>query len=426
MHTLLRNAAALAFLLTASVAQAIDLNISDADSIRNAAATIAYDMMSYYTGNTTGNPADVGLLPQPYYWWEAGAMWGAMVDYWYYTGDTSYNDVVAQAILSQASPTNDFMMPVQHYDLGNDDQVFWALTAMSAAEYNLPNPSSNITWIELATNAFNDFTTRWNTTQCNGGLKWQIFPSNAGYDYKSSIANGGFFQLTARLARYTGNTTYLTWNDKVWDWMSGVNYISSGYNVYDGAGDLSPGNCSQVDQAQWTYNNAALIYGCAMLADITDSSTPWLNRTAGLLYTGTYLFFSPFANSSGVMFEQQCEKANNCDNDQFSFKAYLSRWLYGTAKLLPDFENNIIDLMAPSALAAAQSCSGGSNGRSCGSRWWYPGFDGILGLGQQMSALEAIHGLLLNLVDAPAMAPSNGTDASSHKRNTWPHVSLHA
>lgn len=66
-------------------------------------------MMTYYTGNKTGN--EPGLLPAPYYWWEAGAMWGGMVEYWHYTGDTSYNDVVAQAILAQASPTNDFMMP---------------------------------------------------------------------------------------------------------------------------------------------------------------------------------------------------------------------------------------------------------------------------------------------------------------------------
>lgn len=66
-------------------------------------------MMTYYTGNQIGK--EPGLLPSPYYWWEAGAMWAGMVEYWHYTGDTSYNDVVAQAILAQASPTNDFMMP---------------------------------------------------------------------------------------------------------------------------------------------------------------------------------------------------------------------------------------------------------------------------------------------------------------------------
>lgn len=37
-------------------------------------------------------------------------MWGGMVEYWHYTSDTSYNEVVSQAILAQASPTDDFMM----------------------------------------------------------------------------------------------------------------------------------------------------------------------------------------------------------------------------------------------------------------------------------------------------------------------------
>ena len=90
------------------------LILSPTDSIRTAASTIAYNMMTYYTGNFTGN--EPGLLPQPYYWWEAGAMWGGMVEYWHYTGDTSYNSVVAQAILAQKSPTNDFLMPEQVYD----------------------------------------------------------------------------------------------------------------------------------------------------------------------------------------------------------------------------------------------------------------------------------------------------------------------
>lgn len=85
------------------------LTTSSTESIRSAASTIAYGMMTYYTGNQTGK--EPGLLPAPYYWWEAGAMWGGMVEYWHYTGDTSYNDVVAQAILAQASPTDDFMMP---------------------------------------------------------------------------------------------------------------------------------------------------------------------------------------------------------------------------------------------------------------------------------------------------------------------------
>ena len=94
---------------TASNASPTSLTLPLLDSIRGAASTVAHGMMSYYVGNQTGK--EPGLLYPPYYWWEAGAMWGGMVEYWHYTGDTSYNDVVAQAILAQASPTNDFMMP---------------------------------------------------------------------------------------------------------------------------------------------------------------------------------------------------------------------------------------------------------------------------------------------------------------------------
>ena len=77
------------------------------DSIKSAAATVAYGMMKYYNGNQTGMP--VGLLPDPYYWWEAGAMFGQMIEYWFYTGDASYNDVVMAGLLAQVGTQNDFM-----------------------------------------------------------------------------------------------------------------------------------------------------------------------------------------------------------------------------------------------------------------------------------------------------------------------------
>ena len=54
-----------------------------------------------------------GLLPQPYYWWLAGAMFGQMIEYWFYTGDETYNDVVTQAMLAQVGPKNDYMPPNQ-------------------------------------------------------------------------------------------------------------------------------------------------------------------------------------------------------------------------------------------------------------------------------------------------------------------------
>ena len=63
--------------------------------------------MSFYTGNNTGDVP--GNLPSPYYWWEAGAMFGAMVQYWYYTGDSTYNTEVKQALLHQIGDDDDYM-----------------------------------------------------------------------------------------------------------------------------------------------------------------------------------------------------------------------------------------------------------------------------------------------------------------------------
>ena len=51
---------------------AITLDLTSKASITKAASTIAFDLMSYYTGNNTGDVP--GNLPDPYYWWEAGAM----------------------------------------------------------------------------------------------------------------------------------------------------------------------------------------------------------------------------------------------------------------------------------------------------------------------------------------------------------------
>ena len=49
-------------------------------------------------------------------------MFGSLLDYWYYTGDESYNDVIYEAILHQTGDNNDFMPQNQTSGMGNDDQ----------------------------------------------------------------------------------------------------------------------------------------------------------------------------------------------------------------------------------------------------------------------------------------------------------------
>ena len=133
---------------------------------------------------------------------------------------------------------------------------------------------------------------------CNGGLRWQIFESNKGYTYKNSISNGGFFQIAARLARHTGNQTYVDWSEKIWDWMTGVGFIDDNYNVFDGA-DIGQ-NCTKIVKTTWSYNPSILLYGTAMLFNYTNGSAVWEERTTGLLKTCANTFFSPYPNSTDV------------------------------------------------------------------------------------------------------------------------------
>ena len=230
------------------------------DSIKSAASNVAYNMMTYYTGNHTGDVP--GNLPAPYYWWEAGAMFGSLIDYYYYTNDSTYNDVVTQGMLWQVGPDNDFMTPNQTKTEGNDDQGFWGMAAMAAAEQKFPDPPADKPqWLALAQGVFNDQASRWDTQYCNGGLRWQIFTFNTGYDYKNSISNGCFFNLGARLAVYTGNDTYAQWAEKTFNWTQAVQLMDSNYHFYDGAHTTL--NCSDINKLQWTYNPGVFLLGAA-------------------------------------------------------------------------------------------------------------------------------------------------------------------
>jgi mannan endo-1,6-alpha-mannosidase len=369
--------------------------------------------MKYYTGNVTNTPSTIAILPSPYYWWEAGAMWGALIDYYHYTGDSSYNEVTTEALLSQVGPNSDYMMPDQQFDEGNDDQSFWGFATMSAAEKNYPEPTTGeYTWIELTENLWNTQVRRWDTTSCNGGLKWQIYPSNNGYDYKNSISNGAFFQLSARLARYTGNQTYLDWALKSYDWSVNVGLIDSDYHVYDGADDTT--NCSNHSEIIWTYNTGVYLYGAAVLYNYTNGSDLWTQRTQGFLQASSQ-YFNPYRNASNVMVETACETVNTCDNDQYSFKGYLSRFMWASTLMAPFTKSQITTYLQGSSLAAARACSGGTNGATCGEHWyWEIAYDGKYGVGQQMSALETIHGLLA----AESVPPLQSQDFTTDPETT--------
>lgn len=224
---------------------------------------MAYDLVTFYTGNDTGGTP--GILPfPPYYWWEAGAFFGTLINYWAYTGDITYNNLTKQAMVYQAGSNGAFTPANQTSSEGNDDQCFWAVSALMAAENNFTNPSSSGPgWLAMAQAVFNEQATRWDASTCGGGLRWQIDSWTTGYSYKNGIANGCFFNVAARLARYTGNATYAEWANKAWNWVESMGLLDSNYQIYDGTS--VNGNCSSIDHVRWSYNTGVFLYGAAVM-----------------------------------------------------------------------------------------------------------------------------------------------------------------
>ncbi|KAK0714876.1 mannan endo-1,6-alpha-mannosidase DCW1-like protein [Lasiosphaeris hirsuta] len=379
-------AAAGAVLIAAGLPK--DLNINEATSIQSVAKTLAAGAMQYYSGT----PEKFVDLPQPYFWWQCGAFMGAMVDYSHYTGDKSYDPTIATALLAQAGPNLDYLLPSHFGQEGNDDQAFWGFGVMSAAERNFPQPDTSAPgWLELSENLWNSLASRWNTTACAGGLLWQIFADNPnGLDYKNTVSNGGLFQLSARLARATGNQTYAEWAEKVWDWTQAVGLIDPDFNVQDGA--HSRNNCTDTNPVTFSYSAAIYMYGAAVMANHTNDAK-WTDRTERIL-EASKSFFSPFDNATNIMYEHACEQVDSCNTDMRSFKGYFSRFTYASAVLVPSILPTVNELLHTSAAAAAKACTGGADGTTCGQKWYVGGFDGKTGLGEEMCALETIQGLL--------------------------------
>jgi mannan endo-1,6-alpha-mannosidase len=203
-------------------------------------------------------------------------MFGSYIDYWYYTGDDTYNKMATQAMVHQIGSPKAFMPQNQTSTLGNDDQAFWALTAMSAAENKFPDVDGEMSWLSLAIAVYNTQVPRWNDRTCGGGLNWQVYQFNRGFDYKNTISNGAFFNIAARLAKYTGNSSYSDWAVKAWDWQASVNLISPEYAFYDGTSEVQ--NCTEVNHIQWTYNAGVHMSGAAAMWNMSEATGDKVSR----------------------------------------------------------------------------------------------------------------------------------------------------
>jgi mannan endo-1,6-alpha-mannosidase len=402
----MRFTSLVAFLaLLAPLAHALDIDFTSKSSINAGLALIAKGLMDYYNGNQTGQTP--GMFSNPYYWWEAGAAWNSMLDYWYYTGDDTYNDLLKSSLLFQVGDNWNYMPSNQTTTEGNDDQAFWGITVMAAAEKNFSNPLPHEPqWLYLAQAVFNTMAARWDNEHCEGGLRWQIFKWNNGYNYKNTISNGCLFMLGARLARFTRNNTYAEWAEKTWDWVvekQFVNNQTDAWPVYDG-GNIEE-DCNDIVGLEWTYNSGLFMAGSAYMYNYTND-TKWLTRIQHI-WARSKIFYD---SDTKIMYEAACQPTGQCNNDQRSFKGIYSRFLGLTCLMAPEMNAEIQEYLAATTVGVLRSCSGGTDGHTCGLNWQESGWDGKYGLGEQMSALEALQNRLIWTKPPPL---SQDTGASS-------------
>ncbi|KAG6094992.1 hypothetical protein E4U31_006060 [Claviceps sp. LM219 group G6] len=101
------------------------------------------------------------------------------IDYWKLTGDSTYNKVVIQGMLHQVGENKNYMPSNHTMSLGNDDQGFWGLSAMLAAENKFPDPPTDQPqWLALN---YTDGNAKWKTavdgvhrTFIDGYLYWNL------------------------------------------------------------------------------------------------------------------------------------------------------------------------------------------------------------------------------------------------------------
>ncbi|KAI6781196.1 glycoside hydrolase family 76 [Emericellopsis cladophorae] len=388
---------------------AADLAIDSRDDMVETAGILAEDVMSYYDGDKAGHIPGV-LGQREIHFYQSGIFMGTFVNYFHLTGDETYNDLVQQGVLFQVGPDENFSPYNQTTRLGNDDQCYWALTAMAAAEYEFPDPpKGEPQWLDLAKTVYSDQVDRLDN-KCGGGLRWQIINLNVGYNYKNVISSGCLANLAARLALHTGDDKYVDTVEELWDWLSESDLIDADSGaVYDGI-VISNDDCD-ADALQVSHNAAILTYTAAVMYNHTDGSDTWRQRLEKLSGSLLDTFFD-----DGVAIEAQCEPYLLCTLDMPTSKGLMLRWLASTARLAPFLADKIQSKLKTTAQAAIDHCEGDKSERECSVYWSNDSFikPEESGLLEKLAVLSSVQGLLALSDDVTAKNSADKDETSDN------------
>ncbi|KAJ3353562.1 hydrolase 76 protein [Entophlyctis luteolus] len=278
--------------------------------------------------------------------------------YYSYTGDSQYNDFV-DGQMQLAVATNDGFLDAITALTGrwNDDIGWWALSVLTAAE-TTPNgilaPNNvmsgyNPTYLSIVVTTYNQMWSDWDSA-CNGGIYWardrQAQAANVKY-YKSSITNAQHMELSARLYALTGNTTYLTLANQVYNWMKATVIDATTYAVYDGIDTTS---CS-VSTLTYSYHSGELIAALSILYNATKDATYLTEAHKHWDHVNSY-----FTNNN-VLYDANISKSP-------------SGYLWAVYKGLADLYTMTTNSTVKSQIQTVMTASANANFQMCNSQWY--------------------------------------------------------
>ena len=192
-------------------------------------------------------------------------------------------------------------------EFGYDDQAWWGNAWVRA--YDLTGKRD---YLDLAGRIFADMRAAWDEGSCGGGVWW-----NPNRDFKNAVTAELFILLAANLHNRTpGDTEYLAWAERSWQWFMGIGMVNDQKLINDGLRD-----CQNKGEPVWTYNQG-IILGAAVELYRATGDEQYLTVAQGLADASTTLL----VDAQGI-FRERCEASGDCNDDQSAFKGIYQRYL---------------------------------------------------------------------------------------------------
>ena len=241
-------------------------------------------------------------------WWNAANALTAVVAYAKLTGDTAYEGVISTTFTAAQRQHANFIN--DYYD----DNAWWALAWIAAFDL-----TRNARYLQAAKTIFAHNTAGWDGT-CRGGLWWTTAKT-----YKNAITNELFITLAAQLhLRTPGDTGYLTWAQRAWEWFKASGLIGTTGLINDGLSSA----CQNNGGPTWTYNQGVILGGLGALSEITGDRT-YLEQgeiIANVALRTLITTPSTGPQSGQAVLTEPCETApGGCNSDQAQFKGIFMR-----------------------------------------------------------------------------------------------------